>query len=77
MFLFELKLRKKVVIKSINTDKNTKERLHSFGLIKDVAISFVRTTPLGSPRIYRCLNTLIAIRNNVAKKIEVKETNGK
>lgn len=73
MFLFELALGKKAVIKSINTDNNTKERLHSLGLIKNTEIILIRNTPLGSPKIYQCLNTLIAIRNRTAKQIEIQE----
>ena len=69
--LFSLSLNKKAIIKNINTDQITKERLHSFGLIKDVEITFVRNAPLGCPKIYKCLNTFIAIRGNIAKKIEV------
>lgn len=58
-------------IKQINTDIAVKERLHSFGLIRGVAIKPVRVSPLGCPRIYRCLNTNIAIRNNIARQIEL------
>jgi len=73
--LFQLTLRKKAVIKNINTDKVTKERLHSFGLIKGVEIAFVRNTPLGCPKIYKCFNTLIAIRDNITKQVEVELKN--
>jgi Fe2+ transport system protein FeoA len=75
--LFDLPLKKTAIIESINTDQVTTERLHSMGLIRDVQILFVRNTPLGCPKIYKCHNTLIAIRGNVAKKIEVKLINGK
>ena len=70
--LFNLPLKKTAIIKNINTDQVTTERLHSLGLIRNVQILFIRNTPLGCPKIYKCLNTLIAIRGNVAKKIEVK-----
>jgi len=69
--LFNLPLTKKGVIKNINTDQTTKERLHSFGLIKGAEIAFIRNAPLGCPKIYKCLNTFIAIRGNIAKKIEI------
>ena len=58
-------------IKKINTDIAIKERLHSFGLIRGVTIKPVKKSPLGCPRIYSCLNTNIAIRNNIAKQIEL------
>ena len=69
--LFELPINKKAAIKKINTDQITKERLHSLGLIKDVEITFIRNAPLGCPKIYKCLNTFIAIRSSIAKKIEI------
>lgn len=69
--LLELPLKKKAIIKNINTDKITRERLHHLGLIKDVEISFIRSTPLGCPQIYKCLNTFIAIRNDIAKQVQV------
>ena len=69
--LYKLPFKKKAVIKNINTDKITKERLHSLGLIKGVEIAFVRNTPLGCPKIYKCFNTFIAVRGNIAKQIEV------
>ncbi len=71
-FLFDLSPKKQAEIKRINTDKLTKERLHALGLIENTKISFVRNAPLGCPRIYCCLNTFIAIRGNIAKRIEVK-----
>jgi ferrous iron transport protein A len=73
--LTELPIRQVGIIKNINTDKLTEERLHSFGLVSSVKIIPVRTSPLGCPRIYKSLNSLIAIRNDDAKLIEV-EYNG-
>ena len=69
--LFQLPVQNRAIIENINTDKTTKERLHSFGLIKGVEIAFIRNAPLGCPKIYKYLNTLIAIRGNIAKQIEV------
>lgn len=61
----------KGVIREINTDHITKERLESLGLINGVEIEAIRKSPLGSPKIYRCLNTLVALRNDISKKIQV------
>jgi len=69
--LLELSKGKKAVVKNINTDKITKERLHSFGLIKGVKVCAAGKAPLDSPKIYKFFNTFIAIRNNIAEKIEV------
>ncbi len=69
--LYKLPLGQKAKIEKINTPKTIKERLHTFGLIKNVVIAPIKTTPLGCPRIYQCLNTAIAIRGKLAKQIEV------
>jgi Fe2+ transport system protein FeoA len=69
--LYKLPLGQKATIVKINTPQNIKERLHTFGLIRNVAITPVKTTPLGCPRIYQCLNASIAIRGKIAKQIEV------
>lgn len=65
----------KGIIHGISADHVTKERLESLGLIQGVEISVVRQAPLGSPKIYRCLNTLVALRNEIAAKIEVEVAN--
>ncbi len=69
--LYNLPIGKTGIIKKINTDEVIKERLHNFGLIMGVEISLVKSSPLGCPRIYRCLNTMIALRNKTAKQIEI------
>ena len=63
------------IIQTIHTDHVTKERLESLGMIKGVEIGAVRQSPLGSPKIYRCLNTLVALRNEVAARIQVEVAN--
>jgi len=69
--LYNLPINKTGTINEVRTDEAVKERLHSFGLIKGVKITPVKNSPLGCPRIYRCLNTKIAIRNKTAKQIEI------
>jgi ferrous iron transport protein A len=59
------------LIREITTDHITKERLESLGLIRGVEIGVIRKSPLGSPKIYRCLNTLVALRNEIARQIQV------
>lgn len=71
MSLYDLKPGEIALIKKINTNEIVKERLHSFGLIRGEEIKMLRASPLSCPRIYRCLNTSIAIRNKVAKLIEI------
>jgi Fe2+ transport system protein FeoA len=69
--LSNLPINKVGIISQVHTDKAVKERLHSLGLIKGVEITPIKNSPLGCPRIYRCLNTIIAIRNNTASQIEI------
>ncbi len=69
--LIKLPIGQKAFIKSINTDYVTKERLESLGMIEGVAITNIRNSPLGNPRVYKCLNTLVALRNEIAKQITV------
>lgn len=75
--LFQLPIGKRGVIEKIGASQAIRERLHSFGLIEGVKITPMKDTPLGCPRIYRCLNTFIAIRNRTAKQIYLKQDNEK
>lgn len=68
--LSELAIGETATVVAIREDEAIKERLHSFGLIRGVEITPVRTSPLGCPRIYRCMDTEIAIRNRTASHIE-------
>lgn len=63
--------KKPSIIRKITTDHVTKERLESLGLISGVDIVYKRKSPLGTTRIYECLNTLVALRNDIAEKILV------
>lgn len=73
----QLPIGKRGIIEKISASQAIRERLHSFGLIEGVKIMPVRNTPLGCPRIYRCLNTFIAIRNRTAKQIYLKQDDEK
>jgi Fe2+ transport system protein FeoA len=69
--LSELSIGETATIVAVRDDEAIKERLHSFGLIRGVEIVPVRVSPLGCPRIYRCMDTEIAIRNRTASNIEI------
>ncbi len=73
--LDQITIGKKGTIQAIQTDHVTKERLESLGLIKGVEIEAVRKSPLGSPKIFRCLNTLVALRNDISRQIQVEVPN--
>jgi len=67
---------KAAIIREITAGHVEKERLESLGLISGVEIAVVRKSPLGRTRIYRCLNTLVALRNDLADKIIVEAPDG-
>lgn len=69
-------IKTQAAIVQIDAGYVTKERLESLGVIRGVKISFVRKSPLGATRVYKCLNTLIAMRNDVAEKIIVEVPDG-
>lgn len=61
----------KAIIHEITADYVTKERLESLGFIQGVEVQYVRKSPLGNPRIYKCLNTLVALRKEISGEIRV------
>ena len=69
--LLDLSVGEVGVIKSIKGCKDIKDRLYGLGLIEGIEIILIKDTPFNSPRVYKYLNTVIAIRRGVAKKIEV------
>lgn len=71
MTLYELPVGGKAKIKKIKCDNKTKERLHSLGFIKGISVKTIKRAPLGCPVIYKILNTLVALRGNIAKQIYI------
>ena len=71
--LSKLPLGQEAVIKKINIAEPTKERLHSFGFIEKVEICPIKELPLGGLRIYRLMNTSVALRNEIANQIYIKK----
>lgn len=59
------------VIKEIKNDDSIKRRLFDMGFIKNSIIECVMVSPLKEPKAYLIRGTLIAIRNNDAKLIEI------
>jgi Fe2+ transport system protein FeoA len=74
--LTKLSLQKTGLIKATKLNKTLEERLHKLGFITGVKIQLIKASPFGSPRIYRLLNTLVAIRDKVAKKVLVEVDDG-
>ena len=73
MTLIDLKIGEEGIIEKINAPYFIEERLHSLGLIRGTKIELIEKGPFNSPRIYLYLNTKLALRNNIAKKIKIKK----
>lgn len=69
--LIDLNIGEKGIIKKIVCSRPIQERLHTMGLIRGVLIEASGLGPFISPRIYRYLNTQVAIRNGIAGKIKI------
>ena len=67
--LNELKKGDKAIIKDIEIEGSMKRRLLDIGLIKNSVVECILESPLKDPKAYWIRGTLIAIRNNDAKKI--------
>ena len=48
-----------------------RERLHNHGFIEQNIVVPEREAPLKGARVYRVMNTLVALRRDLAEKIEV------
>ena len=71
--LNELKLNKKAKVINIKCDGLEKRRFLDLGIVKDTIIIPIFTSPFGTPTAYEIRKTIIAIREENAKKIEVVE----
>ncbi|MEG0026110.1 MAG: FeoA family protein [Bacilli bacterium] len=67
------KLGKTVIIQKLNLEEIIKRRLLDIGLTPNTKITCILNSPGGDPRAYLIKGTLIAIRNENANKIIVKE----
>ena len=62
---------KEYIIANIEAENSFKYRLYDLGLYKGAIIKRLKSSPLGDPVSYLIKETVIAIRNEDAKKIEV------
>lgn len=69
--LDQLPLNEIGIIKEINCDGNIKRRLLDMGLVKGTKIMPVLVSPSKDPRAFEVRGTIIAIRKEDAKKIEI------
>lgn len=69
--LNELKKGEKAKVSNIEIEGSIKRRLLDIGLIKDSLVECVLESPFKDPKAYWIRGTLIAIRNNDAKRIYI------
>ncbi len=69
--LNEVPLGATCLIKSINNDIGIKRRFYDLGLIPKVEVTSLFKSPLGDPTAYLIKGSIIAIRREDAKKVEV------
>lgn len=70
--LDKINLNEKYLIDEVLLDEHTKKRIYDLGLIENTIIEAVYKSPFGDPIAYSVRGTIIAIRNNDAKKIIVR-----
>ena len=71
MFLDNIKKHKEYIIKKINTNKLIKRRLYDIGIIDGSKIKLLYISPSNNIKAYLIKDSIISIRNNDAKLIEV------
>mgnify|MGYP005799991639 FL=1 len=71
MFLSDMQIGDKGVIKKLNVNENIKRRLQDLGLIEETYIECILKSPFNDPSAYLVRGALIAIRKEDGKNIEV------
>ena len=69
--LYELKIDDQAKIKEINCSEGIKRRMMDLGIVKGTPIKAILKSPSGNPKAYEVRGSVIAIRSEEAKKIEV------
>ena len=69
--LSQLPLNKNGIIKELKCEGNIKRRLLDMGLVKGTSIKPVLISPSSDPRAFEVRGTIIAIRKEDAKNIEL------
>ena len=72
MKLYELPLNTVGTVKDLNCNGNIRRRLLDLGLVKGTAITPVFKSPSGDPTAYEIRKTLIALRKEDSKLINLK-----
>ena len=72
MNLYELPLNKVGIINNLNCNGNIRRRLLDLGLVRGTKITPVFKSPSGDPTAYEIRKTLIALRKEDSKLINLK-----
>lgn len=71
MHLSDLKINDKAVIKSVNASNRVLRRLYDLGFVKDSVVIPILVSPSKLIKAYLIKDSIIALRNSDASKIEV------
>ena len=69
--LNEVRLNEEVIIKKINCMGNIKRRILDLGMIEGTKIKPVLKSPLGDPIAYEVRGSLISLREEESKSVEI------
>lgn len=69
--LYDLEIGSQGKIKEINCNNNIKRRMMDLGIIKGTTITPILKSPAGNPRAYEVRGSIIAIRSEDAKQINI------
>ena len=72
MNLYELPLNKVGTVDNLNCNGNIRRRLLDLGLVRGTKITPVFKSPSGDPTAYEIRKTLIALRKEDVKSIDIK-----
>jgi len=72
MCLNEVKLNNTVIVSNINCKPAIKQRLLDLGLVNGTLITPIFTSPFGNPTAYEFRGNIMAMRDDIAKKINIK-----
>lgn len=70
--LDKVNLNEKYYIEKVLLDEHTKKRIYDLGMIENTVIEALYRSPFNDPTAYLVRGTIIAIRNEDAKKIIVR-----
>ncbi len=73
MTLDMLKTGHKATVVNLNNQSTERRRLFDLGILPGTPIENVMPSPLGDPVAYRVRNSLVALRREQAKLIEIEE----